>query len=143
MYVTFENQGGSLGISLPAGVMRLYKSDSRGLSQFMGSDQIDHTPKNETVRLHLGDSFDVTARKRQTSFAFSGSCSTQSSYQIVIANAKTGAQNVLVVEPIPGEWQIVDENVPHAKSSAFTATWKLRVPAGSRSTLNYTARTTW
>ncbi|MGB8520467.1 MAG: DUF4139 domain-containing protein [Candidatus Tumulicola sp.] len=143
VYLTFENRGGNLGIPLPAGTMRLYKSDSRGLSQFMGSDHIDHTPKNETVRLHLGDSFDVTAKKRQTAFAFSGSCATQSSYQIVIANAKTEAQNVLVVEPIPGEWQIVDENVPHAKSSAFTATWKLRVPAGSRSTLNYTARTTW
>lgn len=142
-YFTFENRGGDLGIPLPAGIVRLYKSDSRGLSQFLGADEIDHTPRNETVRLHVGDSFDVTARKRQTDFRLANVCSAESSYQIVIANAKTVAQNVLVVEPIPGDWQIVDENVPHTKSSAFTASWKLRVPADSRSTLTYTARVNW
>lgn len=142
-YVTFENRGGELGVPLPAGIVRLYKNDSRGLSQFLGADQIDHTPKNETVRLHLGDSFDVTARKRQTDFRFSSDCSTESSYQIVVANAKNVSQNVLVVEPIPGDWQIVDENVPHVKSSAFSASWNLRVPSGSRSTLTYTARVNW
>ena len=142
-YVTFENRGGDLGIPLPGGVVRLYKSDSRGLSQFLGADQIDHTPRNEAVRLHLGDSFDMTARKRQTSYHLLSGCSAESSYEIVVANAKTIAQNVLIVEPIPGDWQITDENVPHAKSSAFTANWKVRVPAGSRSTLAYTARVNW
>ncbi|HEY6325729.1 MAG TPA: hypothetical protein VIW73_04330 [Candidatus Cybelea sp.] len=142
-YVTFENRGGDLGIPLPGGIVRLYKNDARGLSQFMGSDRIDHTPRNETVRLHLGDSFDVTARKRQTEFRLSSACSAESSYQIVLANAKTRAENVHVVETIPGEWQILDENVPHLKTSAFTATWNVRVPADSRSTLAYTARVSW
>jgi hypothetical protein len=142
-YVTFENRGGELGIPLPGGIVRLYKSDSHGLSQFLGADEIDHTPRNETVRLHLGDSFDVTARKRQTDFHFSSACSTESTYQIVLSNAKTVAQNVFIVEPIPGDWRIIDENVPHTKSSAFTATWQVRVPPGARSALNYTARVNW
>lgn len=142
-YVMFENRGGELGIPLPAGVVRLYKNDSRGLSQFLGSDHIDHTPRFETVRLHLGDSFDVTARKKQTDFHFGSPCQTDSSNEIVISNAKTIAQDVLVVEPIPGEWQIVSENMRHTKSSASTANWLVHVPAGKRSTLTYTARTTW
>jgi len=142
-YVTFENRGGELGIPLPGGIVRLYKNDSHGLSQFLGSDQIDHTPKNETVRLHVGDSFDVTARKKQTDFRQWPNCSNDSSYQIVLSNAKTTAQNVLVVEPIPGDWQITDENVAHIKSSASTASWNLRVPAGGRSTLTYTAHVRW
>lgn len=142
VYVTFENRGGNLGIPLPAGIVRLYKSDSRGLSQFLGSDQITHTPKNETVRLHLGNSFDVTARKRQTSF-FQISCSVESAYEIVISNAKTNPQDVLVVEPIPGTWDILTENLPHVKSSASTASWTVHVPADSRSTLTYSARTSW
>ncbi len=142
-YVTFQNRGGELGIPLPAGIVRLYQNDSRNLSQFLGSDSIDHTPKNETVRLHLGDSFDVTARKRQTDFHQTKSCTSDSSYQIVLSNAKTIAANVLVVEPIPGDWQIVEENMPHVKSSASTASWNVRVPAGERSTLTYTARVNW
>lgn len=143
VYVSFKNRGGQLGIPLPAGVVRLYENDSRGLTQFLGSDSIDHTPKNETVRLHLGDSFDVTARKRQTDFRFTGGCSTESSYDIVVSNAKDSAQNVLVVESIPGDWQITRETLPHTKTSSWTATWELTVPADSHSELQYTAQTKW
>lgn len=143
VYVSFENKGGDLGIPLPGGIVRLYKNDSRGLSQFLGSDTIDHTPKNETIRLHLGDSFDVTARKKQTDFRFTDVCSADSSYQIVLANAKTIPQDVLIVEQIPGQWKIVSENILHTKSSATTANWLVNVPAGGRSTLIYTANVTW
>jgi hypothetical protein len=141
-YVTFQNQNGDLGIPLPAGVVRLYKKDSRGLSQFLGSDRIEHTPKGETVRLNLGNSFDVTARKRQTSFD-EHRCSANSSYEIVVSNAKTMPQDVLVVESIPGSWKIRAESSPHVKSSASTADWTLHVPAEGRSTLTYSARTSW
>jgi hypothetical protein len=145
VYVSFVNKDGQLGIPLPAGTFRIYKNDSRGLSQFVGADYIDHTPKNETVRLHLGDAFDVTAHKRQTDFQFSpgGNCQTDSSYEITLMNAKTIAQNVLVVEPIPGQWTILDENYKHTKSSAFTANWNIVVPPGGKSVLTYIARTKW
>jgi hypothetical protein len=141
--VTFQNRGGDLGIPLPGGIVRLYKSDSHGLSQFLGSDTIDHTPRNQPVRLHLGDSFDVTARKRQTDFHIVASCTTESSYEIVASNAKSVAQPVLVVEPIPGDWYITQESSGHTKSSAFTATWKLLVPADASTTLTYTAHVKW
>lgn len=143
VYVTFENRGGDLGVPLPGGVVRLYKNDSNGLSQFLGSDQIQHTAKNQDVRLHLGQSFDVTARKRQTSFTQRSACSKESSYSIDISNAKSMPQNVVVVEPIPGDWTIVDESLTHRKSSASTATWNVPVPADGTSQLSYTARVTW
>jgi hypothetical protein len=143
VYVSFENHGGELGIPLPAGTVRLYKNDAGGLSQFVGSDQIGHTPRNETVRLNLGQSFDVTARKKQTSFDNLGFCSADSSYEIVVSNAKPKAQDVLVVEAIPGSWQILAETAPHVKSSASSANWTLRVPADGRTRLTYTARSSW
>lgn len=144
-YVSFENRSGELGIPLPGGIFRLYKNDSRGLSQFLGSDQIEHTPKNETVRLHLGDSFDVTANKKQTDFRFDkdNSCAAISSYSIKLGNAKPEAQDVLVVEPIPAQWTILQENMPHIKTSSSTATWNVHVPADSHVTLTYTSRVTW
>jgi hypothetical protein len=61
VYVTFANKGGDLGIPLPGGIVRLYKNDTNGTSQYLGADRIDHTAKNEDVRLHVGDAFDVTA----------------------------------------------------------------------------------
>jgi len=142
VYVTFQNKGGGLGIPLPGGIVRLYKNDSQNLSQFLGSDRIVHTPRNEFVRLHLGNSFDVTARKRQTDFT-QHTCSIESSYEIVASNAKSVPQDVLVVESIPGTWQILAENSAHVKSSASTATWTVHVPADSHTTLTYTARSSW
>jgi hypothetical protein len=139
VYITFTNKDGDLGIPLPGGLVRLYKNDSRGTSQFLGSDRIDHTPKNEDVRLHVGDSFDVTANKKQTNFTALGGCEFRSSYDVRLANAKDVDQSVDVVEPIPGQWAILAENAPHRKTSSATATWTLNVPKNSSTTLTYTA----
>ena len=139
-YLSFENKGGQLGVPLPGGIVRLYKADSRGISQFLGADRIEHTPKNEIVRLHVGDSFDVTARKKQTNFRVLGNATYESAYEIVLGNAKTEPVDVEVVEPIPGDWTILAENLRHKKSSSDAATWLVRVPAGGHVTLSYAVR---
>jgi hypothetical protein len=140
-YVSFLNQGGALGIALPKGAVRVYKRDNAGQEQFVGSDSIDHTPRGETVRLHLGDSFDVTATKKQTDFRVIDSGHIyESEYEIVLRNAKSVAQNVVVVEPIPGEWTILNTSAPYHKSSSSTATWSIRVPPNGSTTLAYGVR---
>ena len=69
VFVEFKNEKkNDLGIALPKGIVRVYKDDSSGNSQFIGEDGIDHTPKDETIRLKMGDAFDVTANKKQTSY---------------------------------------------------------------------------
>lgn len=142
VYLTFRNKGGDLGVPLPAGIVRLYENDSRGTAQFLGSDSIDHTPRNQDVRLSLGDSFDVTAQKRQTAFRQTA-CSATSAYEIVISNAKETAQDVQVIETIPGSWRITAQSSPYQKTSSQTASWNLPVPAGASSMLTYTAVTSW
>ena len=139
VYVTFTNKGGDLGIPLPGGTVRLYKNDEGGTSQFLGSDSIDHTPRNEDVRLHLGDSFDVTANKKQTAFHALVGCAYESSYVIVVKNAKTEPADVLVVEPIPGDWSIEAESLRHVKTSSATASWMVHVPADSNTKFTYSA----
>ena len=139
-YVTFRNAGGALGIALPKGAVRVYKRDNGGQEQFVGSDSIDHTPKNETVRLHLGDSFDVTANKKQTDFKTFALTSYESEYEIVLRNGKPVAQDVLVIEPIPGDWTMLKSSAPYTKSSSATAAWSLRVPASGATTLTYRVR---
>ncbi len=145
VFVEFDNKGGGLGIPLPRGVIRMYKKDSRGNAQFVGEDRIDHTPKNETVRLKLGDAFDLTADRKQTDFrklAGTGRYNYvfESAYEIVLKNAKSEAVTVTVREPMPGDWTMVSESQPHAKTASGTAEWKVKVPAEGRTTLSYRVR---
>ncbi len=144
VYMEFTNEGGGLGIPLPRGTVRIYKKDSKGNAQFVGEDAIDHTPKHERVRLHLGEAFDVTANKKQTDFHENRQSSFyvyQSSYEIELHNAKDQMQPVKIVEPMPtANWQIIAENYHHEKSSATTSTWNIRLPANSKQTLRYTVR---
>ncbi|MEW6132926.1 MAG: DUF4139 domain-containing protein [Pseudomonadota bacterium] len=142
VFVEFANKGEGLGIPLPRGVVRVYKKDSKGNAQFIGEDRIDHTPRNETVRLKLGEAFDVTADRRQTDFRKLGGTSRynyvfESAYQITIRNAKSEAVTVKVVEPMPGDWQVQSESHPHVKAAADTAVWDVTVPAEGKAVLTY------
>jgi hypothetical protein len=145
VFVEFQNKGEGLGIPLPKGVIRVYKKDSKGNAQFVGEDQINHTPKNESIRLKLGDAFDVTADKKQTEFQkLAGTARTssiyESAYQIVLKNAKNEPVTVVVREPMPGDWTMISESQPHTKASSGTAEWKVTVPADSNATLTYRVR---
>lgn len=146
VFVEFDNKEATkLGMPLPKGIMRVYKQDSQGNSQFVGEDQIDHTPKNETVKLKLGDAFDVTADKKQVDFKTlprpeKGNSLFESAYEIVLKNAKNEAVMVTVQEPIPGDWKLLKESHPSQKSSSNTATWNIKIPAQGKVTLSYRAQ---
>jgi hypothetical protein len=143
VFVEFSNrESAHLGQPLPKGVVRVYKRDSAGNAQFVGEDRIDHTPRNEKVRLHLGDAFDVTADKKQTDFrrrepTNKASYVFESAYEIVVRNAKSEAVSVTVREPVPGDWTVLEESQAHAKVAAGTAEWHVDVPAGAETTLKY------
>ena len=130
VFVEFDNkESARLGMPLPKGVIRVYKKDAAGNAQFVGEDHIDHTPKNEKVRLKLGDTFDVTADKKQTDFKrlpnpAKGNAWFESAFEIVLKNAKKEAVNVVVQEPIPGDWKMLSESQKHTKAASNTAVWK-------------------
>lgn len=138
VFVQFENRESSrLGLPMPKGVVRVYKRDSAGNAQFVGEDSIDHTPKNEKVRLKLGDAFDVTAEKKQTDFRARGGHMYESAYEIVLRNAKKEPVTVVVREPVPADWTMLEETQKHAKVASGTAEWRLKVPAEGSTTLKY------
>ena len=143
VFVEFDNkESARLGMPLPKGVIRVYKKDAAGNAQFVGEDHIDHTPKNEKVHLKLGDAFDVTADKKQTDFKrlpnpAKGNAWFESAFEIVLKNAKKEAVNVVVQEPIPGDWKMLSESQKHTKAASNTAVWKISVPAEGSTELNY------
>lgn len=146
VFMEFDNkEGGGLGIPLPKGVVRVYKKDSAGRAQFVGEDRMDHTAKGERVRLKLGEAFDINADKKQTDFqkiaAFGRSGGViETAYQIEIRNAKAEEVVVKVIEPMPGDWQMVAESLPHAKDTAHTAVWSVPVPAEGKAVLTWRVR---
>ena len=142
VFLVFENSG-QLGKPLPAGTVRAYARDSQGAAQFVGEDRIDHTAKNETLRLRMGEAFDLTAERRQTDYKRISERLAETSYQIVVRNAKREAALVKVQEPLPGDWEISGENLPHRKLAAHSVEWTLSVPAEGSVTLEYTARVKW
>ena len=145
VFVEFDNKGDGLGVPLPRGVVRVYKKDAQGNAQFVGEDRIDHTPKNEAIRLKLGDAFDLTADRKQTAFQKLAGTSRynyvfESAYEIVLKNAKPEAVTVTVREPMPGDWTMVSESQPHTKVASGIAEWKVSVPAEGKTTLTYRVR---
>lgn len=143
VFVEFDNKEASkLGMPLPKGVMRVYKKDSAGNAQFVGEDNIDHTPKNEPVRLKLGNAFDVTADRKQTDFKrlpnpAKGNSAFESAYEIVLKNAKKERVTITVQEPIPADWKMLKSSHPHEKANSNLATWKIDIPAEGKTTLTY------
>lgn len=143
VFVEFDNkEAARLGMPLPKGVIRVYKKDGAGNAQFVGEDSIDHTPKNEVVRLKLGEAFDVTADKKQTEFKKVEGASRynyvyEAAFEIVLKNAKKEAVTVTVQEPVPGDWKMLKENHKHEKAASNTAVWRVAVPAESSATLSY------
>jgi hypothetical protein len=127
-----------LGISLPKGVIRVYGADSEGQLQFLGEDQIDHTPKDKEIKLTVGYSFDVTGKRTQTSYERVTSDLERTSYSIELNNSKSEAQDVTVVEHLYGDWQILNSSDKYEKIDAFTIEFRVSVPANDKKTVSYT-----
>ena len=143
IYLEIQNEEtAGLGIPLPAGRVRVYKADVDDSLQFIGEDQIDHTPKNETVRLYLGNAFDIVGERRQTDFQRIGEDVIEESYEISVRNHKDQAVEVRVVEHLFrwSEWQIMEECGEHTKVDQGTVEWRLQIPANGESTCTYTVR---
>lgn len=143
VFIEFDNKGGQLGKPLPAGIVRVYARDSKGAAQFVGEDRIAHTAKNETMKLRLGEAFDITAERKQTNYKRIADNLVESSWRIEIRNAKDEAVTVKVQEPMPGDWEMVQESQKHTKESARVVSWNVVVPAGGTTLLDYAVRVKW
>ncbi|MDP1610273.1 MAG: DUF4139 domain-containing protein [Sulfuritalea sp.] len=143
VFLEFDNKGGQLGKPLPAGIVRVYAKDSKGAAQFVGEDRIGHTAKNEKLKLRLGEAFDITAERKQTSYKKIADNVIESAWRIELRNAKDEAVTVKVQEPMPGDWEMLQESHKHTKESARVASWNVAVPAGGATVLEYTVRVKW
>jgi hypothetical protein len=141
VYIQFRNsQQNELGMPLPAGTIRLYKKDDKGNQQFIGEDKIDHTPKDEDVRVKVGDAFDIVAERKQTDYKVIARNVYEYAYEIKIRNHKDGPITVVVNEPIGGDWEMVSSTFEAKKTAAFAAQFNVPVAKDGESVLSYRVR---
>jgi len=147
VYVTFRNDEKSgLGMPLPKGKVRVYKRDDDGREQFVGEDQLDHTPKDEEVRLYLGNAFDVVGSRVQTDFrSLSSGHMVEETFEIKVRNHKKEAVEVMVYEhPWRGnQWDILKSSVPAEKIDQTTIRFPLKIAADKEKSVVYSLRYTW
>jgi len=141
--ITFKNKKeAGLGIALPAGKVRLYKPEGDA-QVLVGEDAIDHTPRDEEVRLNVGDAFDIVGERTQLSFRQAGDRASEEKVKITLRNHKDAAITVVVVEHLGGDWTIRESTLQHKKKDARTAEWRVPVAARGEASVEYTVFRTW
>jgi hypothetical protein len=144
VFYQFKNeQTVGLGMPMPAGTVRVYQADSQGGTQFVGEDRIDHTPKDETINLKIGNAFDIVAERRQVDFEKIASNVYEMEYEVVIRNHKTIAATVEVNEPLGGTWRMIRSSHEATKTDAWAAQFSVPVAADGSGTLRYRVRVTY
>jgi hypothetical protein len=140
VYISVENsKKNQMGMPLPKGTVRVYKQDSKGSLQFIGEDSIDHTPEDETIRIKMGDAFDVVAERVQTSFeVLSSGHLYRSSYKATLRNHKSESITVSVVDLLPGDWTITASSHKYEKETATRVRFDVPVAAKGNAELTYT-----
>jgi hypothetical protein len=141
VFYQFKNETtAGLGMPMPAGTVRVYQSDSRGGTHFVGEDRIGHTPKDERLNLHIGNAFDVVAERKQTDFQKIAPSVYEMAFEVVLRNHKTTPITVEVNEPIGGTWRIIQSTHEGTKTDAWAAQFNVPVAANGEAALRYRVR---
>jgi hypothetical protein len=130
---------------LPRGRVRLYQEDVDGAALLIGEDTIDHTPKGETLRLYVGDAFDIVGERVQTDFRRPSEKSIEETYRIVLRNHKDEVVQVRVVEHLFRwtNWRILRSSHDYDEMDSSTIEFDVRIPPDGETELTYSVRYSW
>lgn len=141
--VKFQNSvSDGLGIPLPAGRVRLFKADTDGSMILLGEDKINHTPKDEEVKLTVGNAFDITAKEKVLSYDKISSHVEERIYEITLKNHKKEDISVIVEKRLWGDWTVKDTSHEYNKIDANTIRFNIPVKSDGQSVVTFTAQTT-
>jgi hypothetical protein len=133
-----NSQAAGLGMPLPKGKVRVYKADVDGAQEFIGEDRLDHTAKDEKVRLRLGNAFDVVGERILKDVREVSRTSRQETVQIKLRNHKSEEIAVTVIEHFHGDWSFIGKTPTVAVREAGKAEFQVRVPADQEYSFEYT-----
>ncbi|MGZ8298492.1 MAG: DUF4139 domain-containing protein, partial [Allosphingosinicella sp.] len=132
-----RNQG--LGDALPAGTVRVYQKDSRGNAQFVGENQIGHTPMGSDIAIKTGEAFDVKVQPVVVSRTKMGDSRWRTAMRYTLTNAKPQPVTVdLIQDGMWGDVRIVEQSQPGERRSADEMLWRVSVPANGEAVVTAT-----
>ncbi len=147
IYREFKNsEENGLGVALPAGRTRFYRMDKDGQMEFTGENSIDHTPKNETIRVYLGNAFDIVGERTSSQFYKHPSRDMlRETFEIEIRNRSETHVTVNVIEQLYrwSNWVIVEHSSNYEKTDAQTIEFPVNVAPEATKTVSYTVEYTW
>ena len=144
----FKNsEDNGLGQPLPKGRTRFYRrDDADGRLEFTGENTIDHTPKNETVRIYTGDAFDIVGERKRTDYQLSNrQDQIEEAFEIKVRNRKAEPVEVRVAERLYRwvNWQIIDKSHDFTKTDSQNIEFRVNVPADGETIVTYRVRYDW
>ncbi len=137
-----EKQG--LGIALPMGRVRVFKADSDQSLQFVGEDRIDHTPRNETLRLYIGNAFDLVGEETHMDHKQIADRVAQDTYSVKLRNRKEkDSVEITYVAHAGGDWEILKSSDAFVKKNATKTECTVTLEPGQEKEITYTIQTKW
>ena len=139
-----NSRNNNLGMPLPKGKVKVYKKDTDGSLQFIGEDAIDHTPKDEKLRLYIGDAFDIIGERTRKDFKTEYRTARET-FEIILRNHKEQDAEVRVVEKLwrYTGWEVISSSANYEKKDASTIEYIVKVPKNGEAKITYTAKYTW
>jgi hypothetical protein len=135
-----------LGIPLPKGKLRFYRRDTDGHLEFVGENTIDHTPKDETIRVYTGNAFDVVGERKRTNYHVDSSQRwMDESFEIRLRNHKKEAVSVRAVEHLYRcvNWKVLEQSHQWRKTESQTIEFPVTVAADGEQVITYTVHYSW
>jgi hypothetical protein len=135
-----------LGMPLPKGRLRFYRRDADGQMEFTGENQIDHTPRNERIRVTTGDAFDLAGERTRTDFKEdTNNRWIEESFNIKVRNHKKEPEEIQVVEHLNrwNNWNITASSQDFSKTDAQTVEFRVKVEPEGEGVVTYTVHYSW
>ncbi|MCB1599169.1 MAG: DUF4139 domain-containing protein [Xanthomonadales bacterium] len=146
-YLEFANKAeNQMGMPLPAGRVRVNQASVDGSLEFIGEDVIAHTPRNETLRIKLGNSFDIVGERKQVDFKLDTTGKTlDETFEIEVRNRKTMTANVIVRDYFYrwSTWELLQSTHKGNKRDQQTMDFPVQIPADGTAKVRYTVRYRW
>ena len=141
-----DSEANHLGMPLPKGRVRFYRHNDDGQVEFTGENMIDHTPKDETVRIYTGNAFDIVGERKRTNYTVENGRSTATeTFEIRVRNHKKEQVEVRVVEHLyrGKNWEITSKSDEFKKKDSQTIEFPVTIAPNGEKVITYTAHYTW